>query len=259
MILVDLVAASGSAVYVLLGAAKWVLGRRADALTDFEASINVLLYVILLQITFSTADAIAGWVGLSVSLNNTRLVSALLQESSSVFANASRLAIDTILYVQTERAALAAAPITSPLASVLGAATGWSVTELSVVAIIYMHLSFASRAFALTAPFLATVGAVLLPIPRLRRWGGTFLAIYLSVSLGLLYSGSATAKALSNIRRPSPINPIDWINIASIVGDIAVALGEAATITVLALSLATVAGVGLAGVFDGIYVNLLRV
>ncbi|PLJ77600.1 hypothetical protein [Infirmifilum sp. SLHALR2] len=259
MLVVDLVAASGALLYLALGTLKWTLGRRGEAVYDFEAAVNVLLYTVILQVIFSAADSIAGSIGIPISLNSAGFVSERLNESSLTFANASRLAVETILYVQSERAVLASAPLTSPFASVLGAATGWSVTELSIAAIFFLHLSFASRVVAAASPYLALVGSALLPVPKFRRWGSSFLAIYLATSLGLLYSNSVTAKAIGRVHRPSPFSPADWVNVASIAGDTAVALGEAMTLSAVALSLATAAGVGFAGIFEGIYVNFVRV
>lgn len=259
MILVDSIAAAAAAAYVAIGALRWVLGRRAEALAHFESAVNVAVHLIILQLIFAVAGLIASELGLQENLSNASSVREALEATSKVFGEAAQTAISLILYVQTERALLAAAPVTSPLSSVLGAATSWSTGELSIIAILFLHLSFAAKAFSAAAPYLALTGSALLPVPRLRSMGASLLSVYLSVSIALFYGGSIVSSSLAKVKTPSALNPVDWVTIASTVGDAAMALGEAATLCVLALTLAAAAGAGLARVFGGLYVSVLRV
>ncbi|MEZ0345489.1 MAG: hypothetical protein ABWK01_02975 [Infirmifilum sp.] len=258
MLLPDLSAALAALFYLALGGMKWFLGRRSEAISNFEAVVDVLAHLLILQLVFSIADTVATAAGIRVSLGSPEFVSERLNASASVFWEASQTAVSTILYVQTERAVLAAAPLTSPLSSVLGAATGWSTTELSIVAIFFMHLSFATRVFSTIAPFLVSIGSVLLPVPKIRRLGASLLAIYLSTSIAVIYGGSVTEKTVEKIKVPSPINPLDWVNIAGLTSDIAISLGQCATIVAVALALSIAAGYGMTSVFDSIYVTMVR-
>ena len=258
MLLADYTAALASVFYLAYGGIKWLLGKRSEALNAFEEVVDILVHLLVLQLIFSIAESIASLLHISASLNDAELVSNAIGRAGSIFWEASQKAISVILYVQTERALLASAPITNPLSSVLGAATGWSTSELSMVAIFFMHLSFASQVFSSIASSLLFIGSILLPVPKLRRLGASLLAIYLATSVALLYSSGVVQDKMKNFVEPSPLNPIDWLRIAGIVSDNAILLGEAATTVALVLTLSTIAGYGLSSVFDSIYVSVVR-
>ena len=198
------------------------------------------------------------FLGVAIDVANPASVQSALRYASSVFWNASRVAVDAILYVSTERAVLAATPLTAPLSSVLGAATGWSTTELSIVAIYFMHLSFAADVISRVATWLLSLGVTLTPIPALRKAGASLLAAYVSASLSLPYAAVITQEALAKARVPSALNPADWFQVAGIVGETAVALGSAAAEASVAIALGAVAGIGLASIFGSMYLNLVH-
>jgi len=122
-----------------------------------------------------------------------------------------------------------------------------------------MHLSFAADAISRVSWLLLSLGATLTAIPNLRKAGATLLAAYLSSVLSLTYSSHVVAQALESVRVPAGSNIMDWIRVAEIAGNNAVALGGAATHTAVALALGVAAGVGLASLFGSIYISLAKV
>ncbi|MGB9709690.1 MAG: hypothetical protein ACP5II_04675 [Infirmifilum sp.] len=259
MLLADYAAGLAAIIYILSGSVKWILGKRREAIESLEAVVDILIHLLALQVIFWIADLIASYIQIPLSFNATGTVSEKISYSSSVFWEASQKAISTIMYVQTERALLASAPLTSPLSSVLGAATGWAISELSILAIFYMHLSYAAKFFSVLAPYLALIGSILLPVPKIRRVGASLLAIYLATSISFILSAQIVSRDLEKIPEISPLNPVDWISVSSKVSDITIKLGESATLIALAFSISIVAGYGLAGVFDSIYVSVVRI
>ena len=240
------------------GVLKWSLGMRREALYEWEKAVSVLVYLLVVHLILWVSSEISTALGLGISVSNPSSAAESLRQAAGVFWNASRVAVDTIMFVSVERAVLAAAPLTTPLSGVLGGATGWSVTELSIVSIFYMHLSFASDVISRVSWPLLSLGATLTAIPSLRKAGATLLAAYLSSTLSLVYSSNVVAQALRSTRVPSS-SIMDWIKVAEIAGSNAVALGNAATHTAVALALGAAAGVGLAALFGSIYISLTRV
>ena len=240
------------------GVLKWSLGMRREALYEWEKAVSVLVYLLVVHLILWVSGEISTALGLGISVSNPFSAAESLRQAAGVFWNASRVAVDTIMFVSVERAVLAAAPLTTPLSGVLGGATGWSVTELSIVSIFYMHLSFASDVISRVSWPLLSLGATLTAIPSLRKAGATLLAAYLSSTLSLVYSSNVVAQALRSTRVPSS-SIMDWIKVAEIAGSNAVALGNAATHTAVALALGAAAGVGLAALFGSIYISLTRV
>jgi len=241
------------------GMLKWSLGMRHEALYEWEKAVSVLVYLLVVHLILWVSSEISTALGLGISVTNPSSAAERLKQAAGVFWNASRIAVDTVLFISVERAALAAAPLTTPLSSVLGSATGWSTTELSIVSIYFMHLSFASDAISRVSWLLLSLGATLTAIPSLRKAGATLLAAYLSSTLSLTYSSNVVAQALGSVRVPSGTSPIDWVKVAEIAGNNAVALGSAATHTAVALALGAAAGVGLTSLFGSIYISLTRV
>jgi len=251
---------AGFTFFVLYGATKWVLGQRQQAMYYFELAANTLAYIFIVEIVLWASQLVAGQVGVSVPLTDVGTVSSSINKSSVVFWSANRRAVDTIIAVQTFRAGLAAIPIVSPLSGVVGAATGWSVSELGLVAIVYLHLTFLARVLSVLAPYLLLFGSTLTPIPRLRRIGVALLAVYITLTIGLLYAGAVTQQALSKAPPPpSAANPVDWFNMASIASDIALCLGEALTYSLVALALSSAVGAGISFALGGVYVSIGRV
>lgn len=246
------------ALYFALGALRWTLGMRSDAIRDFEKGVQVAVYLLVVMFILRAADELAIEVGLDVRLTDPVSAGAALRRAAALFWNASRLAVDTVLYVATERAVLAAAPLTTPLSSVLGAATGWSTAELSLVAVFFMHLSFTSDILSRVSALLLAAGATLTPISATRRAGAALLAAYLSGTVSIAYAGAMVDQALAQCRLPSGANPVDWLRVAAIVGDTAVALGSAATKSFVAIALGSITGMGLANLFGSIYISLAR-
>jgi hypothetical protein len=240
------------------GVLKWSLGMRREALYEWEKAVSVLVYLLVVHLILWVSSEISTALGLGINVSNPSSAAESLRQAAGVFWNASRVAVDTIMFVSVERAVLAAAPLTTPLSGVLGGATGWSVTELSIVSIFYMHLSFASDVISRVSWPLLSLGATLTAIPSLRKAGATLLAAYLSSTLSLVYSSNVVAQALRSTRVPSS-SIMDWIKVAEIAGSNAVALGNAATHTAVALALGAAAGVGLAALFGSIYISLTRV
>jgi hypothetical protein len=241
------------------GVLKWSLGMRREALYEWEKAVSVLVYLLVVHLILWVSSEISTALGLGISVSNPFSAAESLRQAAGVFWNASRVAVDTIMFVSVERAVLAAAPLTTPLSGVLGGATGWSVTELGIVSIFYMHLSFASDVISRVSWLLLSLGATLTAIPSLRKAGATLLAAYLSSTLSLVYSSNVVAQALRSIRVPSSTSVMDWIKVAEIAGSNAVALGSAATHTAVALALGTAAGVGLAALFGSVHISLTRV
>lgn len=247
----------GFTFFVALGLAKWFLGQRQQSLNYFELAANTLVYIFVVQLVLWAAGAVAGKVGVTVPLTNVGSVSEALNSTSGIFWQANRRAVDTIIAVQAFRAGLAAVPIISPLSSVVGAATGWSISELGLVAIVYLHLTFLARVLSRLAPYLLLFGSTLTPIPRARKIGVALLATYIALTVGLLYAGGVTGSALQKAPPPpSAANPVDWFNMASIASDIALYLGEALTYSLVALALSSAVGAGLSFALGGVYVSL---
>lgn len=244
--------------YFALGGLRWFLGQRREALLEFERGTHVVVYLLVVLLVLRTAEELSSILGLKVRLSDPLSAENALRQAASTFWNASRAAVDIVIFVSAERAVLAAAPLTTPLSSVLGAATGWSVTELSIVAIFFMHLSFAAEALSNVSAWILGLGASLTPVPALRKAGAALLATYLSSVISLSYSAMLTCEALQSVRVPSATSPVDWVRIAEIAGNAAVALGSAATKTGVALAMGSVAGVGLAGLFGSIYISFAR-
>jgi hypothetical protein len=240
------------------GVLKWSLGMRREALYEWEKAVSVLVYLLVVHLILWVSSEISTALGLGINVSNPSSAAESLRQAAGVFWNASRVAVDTIMFVSVERAVLAAAPLTTPLSGVLGGATGWSVTELSIVSIFYMHLSFASDVISRVSWPLLSLGATLTAIPSLRKAGATLLAAYLSSTLSLVYSSNVVAQALRSTRVPSS-SIMDWIKVAEIAGSNAVALGNAATHTAVALALGAAAGVGLAALFGSVHISLTRV
>uniref|UniRef100_A0A7C4BC96 Uncharacterized protein n=1 Tax=Thermofilum pendens TaxID=2269 RepID=A0A7C4BC96_THEPE len=241
------------------GMLKWILGMRREALYEWEKAVSVLLHLLIVHLVLWVASEISTALGLSMYVSNPSSAAESLKRAAGVFWNASRVAVDTVMFVSVERAVLAAAPLTTPLSSVLGGATGWSTTELSIVSIFFMHLSFASDAISRVSWLLLSLGATLTAIPSLRKAGATLLAAYLSSTLSLVYSSNVVAHTLERVRVPSGTSIMDWIKVAEIAGNNAVALGSAATHTALAIALGAAAGVGLTSLFGSVYISLTRV
>jgi len=241
------------------GALKWSLGMRREALYEWEKAVSVVVYLLVVHLILWVASEVSGALGLSVSVPNPSSAAESLRHAAGVFWNASKAAVDTVLFVSVERAVLATAPLTTPLSSVLGGATGWSTAELSIVAIYFMHLSFAAEAISRVSWPLLSLGATLAAIPSLRKAGATLLAAYISSVLSLTYSSGVVAHALTGVRVPSSTDIMDWIKVAEIAGNNAVALGGAATHAAVALALGAAAGVGLASLFGSVYISLTRV
>ncbi|ABL78125.1 hypothetical protein [Thermofilum pendens] len=254
-----LTAAVGAGLYAAVGLLYWFLGRRSESLRFFEDAALSAAFVVVVHVILGVSSQIATLAGVQLNLWSSADVSACARRASETFWEASRKAVDTVLFVEAERALLASTPVTSPLASVLGGATGWSTAELGIVAIVYMHLSFAAEAFSIVSPYLFAFGAALMPIPRLRRLGASLLSIYLSTAIAMAYSLQVTSDALRGVRVPSASSPLDWVNVAGVAGENAVLLGKALTLTSLAFALATVGGVGLASAFDSVFVGFVRV
>lgn len=244
--------------YFALGVIRWILGQRREALLEFEKGMHVAVYLLVVLLMLRAAEEISSSLGLEVRLSDPLSAESTLRQAASTFWNASRAAVDVVLFVSTERAILAAAPLTTPLSSVLGAATGWSVTELSITAIFFMHLSFAADALSRVATLILSLGASLTPVPALRKAGAALLAAYLSAVISLSYAALLTHDALQNVMVPSAASPMDWVKVAEIAGDAAVSLGSAATKAGVALAMGSVAGVGLASFFGSIYISLTR-
>lgn len=250
--------AAALVLYFSLGILRWVLGLRREALQEFEKGLHVLIYLLVVALILRIVDELAAEIGLKVKLSDPISVETALQYAASVFWNASRVAVDAVLFVGMERAILASAPLTTPLSSVLGAATGWSLAELSIVAIFFMHLSFASQVISQIATPILSIGASLTPVPATRKAGAALLAAYLSATISLSYAASMTADVLQHSRVPSIGSVEDWFKVAEIVGNLAVSLGSAATRASIALVLGSIAGIGLTNLFGAIYVSLTR-
>lgn len=250
--------ASGIAAYLALGSIYWSLGQRQTALKYFEDATVALALIFIVQLIFSITSELASMAGLNINLWNSLEVSNICSTASGIFWDASRKAVDMIFFVETEKAILASTPLTAPLVSVLSGATGWSLSELSLVAIFYMHFSFVAQVFSMVSSYLFALGTTLTPIPRLRKIGISLVSLYLSTSLAIAFSSQVTAEALSKIRVPQAINPTDWINIAGIIGDAAVELGRSLTLSIFASTLATIGGIGLASIFDTVMISVLR-
>jgi len=247
------------AFYTAHGTLKWSLGMRREALYEWEKAVSVVVYLLVVYLILWISGEISGVLGLGVNVSSPSSAAESLQQAAKVFWNASRAAVDTVLFVSVERAVLATAPLTTPLSSVLGGATGWSTAELSIAAVYFMHLSFAADAISRVSWLLLSLGATLTAIPNLRKAGATLLAAYLSSVLSLTYSSHVVAQALESVRVPAGSNIMDWIRVAEIAGNNAVALGGAATHTAVALALGVAAGVGLASLFGSIYISLAKV
>ena len=258
--MIDYVVGLGFAFFVSYGLAKWFLGQRSQALHYFELAANTLAYIFVVQLILWAAGVVAGQVGVSVPLMDVGSVSQQLNSSAETFWQANRRAVDTIIAVQTFRAGLAAIPVVSPLSSIVGAATGWSTSELGLVAIVYLHLTFLTRTFSVLAPYLLLFGSTLTPVPRVRKIGVALLATYVTLTVGLLYSAGVTTVALEKAPPPpNVVNPVDWINLASITADIALMLGEALTYSLVAMTLSSAVGAGLSFALGGVYVSLGRI
>ena len=260
MLIDYLVVGLGFAFFVSYGAIKWFLGQRSQALHYFELAANTLAYIFVVQLVLWAAGVVAKQAGISVPLTDVGSVSQQLNSTAGVFWSANRRAVDTIIAVQTFRAGLAAIPIVSPLSSIVGAATGWSVSELGLVAIVYLHLTFLARVLSVLAPYLLLFGSTLTPVPRIRKIGVALLATYVTLAVGLLYAGAVTGSALQRAPPPpNPGNPLEWTSIAAITSDIALYLGEALTYSLVALALSSAVGAGLSFALGGVYVSIGKV
>ena len=250
----------GFTFFVAYGMVKWFLGQRQQAMYYFELAANTLVYIFVVQLVLWAAVVVAGQVGISVPLTDVGSVSSSFNSSADTFWQANRRAVDTIIAVQIFRAGLAAVPIVSPLSSVVGAATGWSISELGVVAIVYLHLTFLARVLSVLAPYLLFFGSTLAPIPRLRKIGVALLTTYIALTVGVLYAGAVTQQVLDSAPPPpNLVNPLDWVRIAAITSDIAIYLGEALTYSLVAIALSSAIGAGLSFALGGVYVSLGRV
>ncbi|MCC6003038.1 MAG: hypothetical protein LM590_01705 [Thermofilum sp.] len=252
------VVAAGVAVYLAVGAIYWGLGQRGAALRYFEDAVISLIFILVVQAIFSAASQVASLAGIEINLWSSLEVSKAFATASRVFWNASRRAVDLIFFVEAEKAVLASTPLTAPLVNVLSGSTGWSLSELSLVAIVYMHFSFVSEVFSMISAYMLTIGSTLTPVPKLRKLGVSLLSLYISTSLAIVFSSQITCDALTKTRLPQAVNPADWVNIASIVGDAAVELGRVMTLSLVASALATIGGIGLASAFDSIIVSVLK-
>ncbi len=193
---------------------------------------------------------------------NATLDIAFIQQSLKAASHnlqlISQAAFDAFVSVKTLQAAAAMAPLVSQYSSIIGSMTGWSTTLLVMESTFFLWLSLAATAFSIAAPWLGTIGMLVFPLPKLRRLGATLLATYIATSIALIYCGAAAGTIDVTAPPPQPSGNIleKLTPVVDTANSLAEALLDLMVKCTVALALAALAGWGLAGAFEGVYVSL---
>ena len=235
-------------VYLSIGAFHWTLGRRSVALYYVETAAWVLLYILLVLFIEEVAARTAAMLGVNVPPASG---AAALENAAKVFEAARQYSISWILDIASLRAALSLTPITSPLSYVLGSATGWSMTVFELCAINFLFYRAASLVLSEIHPYLISLGATLMPIPRLRSIGSALLSAAITYTTAFLLYSNIVGSALASLPAPPTINPLDWVRIASLASDAAIPLTKILVEGFVIMSLAAIVAAGLSQTLAG--------
>lgn len=241
------------AAYLSIGAIHWGLGRRSYALYYFEQAVSVFIYIAALLLIEALLLKVEALLGAPVADNS---VEEALRRASQIFDTARQRSLSWILTIASLRAALSIVPVTSPLSYVLGSATGWSMSVFNMCAVSFLFYMAFAKVFEEIHPYLASLGAIMTPIPRLRSIGAAMLSADIVFSTAIIYYSGIVSNTLENIPSPPSLNPVDWMNIAGMASNAAIPLAQLLVKGVVIMSIASALSVGFSKALSGVYFSV---
>jgi len=271
--------ASATAVIFLgLGLVELVIGDKNHAKHYFRQCFFVLAWVWAIYMALYIADQVYAQTELSAYYSGTvKGAWDILGEKAEVFNKVVNRAIEWIQAEYTIETVLRFTIVLDPLAdSLRSAASPWLFILSVFIVPTFTLLTLMTRALAGWGEILLTIGAGLIPVPKLRRVGAFLFSIYLVYGPLLVMMANYADTILSKTEGPieallipklsvedvlrllaGPTGYFSKIaNFNSALAKTAWLLADAFTTATLALTIGSAVAAGLAYAFEGVAARL---